>query len=35
VTPPMKTESGFLKTRHDTESGETSADSPAGREKST
>jgi hypothetical protein len=35
VTPPMKSESGFLKTRHDTESGDTSAASPVGREKST
>jgi len=34
VTPPMKSESGFLNTRHDTESGDTSAASPAGRKKS-
>src|SRR5262249_10924151 len=34
VTPPMKSESGFLNTRHDTESGDTSAGSPAGRKKS-
>src|SRR5271168_2794628 len=32
VTPPMKSESGFLNTRHDTELGDTSAASPAGRE---
>src|SRR6516165_12240189 len=34
ATPPMKSESGFLNTRHDTESGETSAASPMGRKKS-
>src|SRR5262249_5462361 len=34
VTPPMKSESGFLNTRHDTESGDTSAALPAGRKKS-
>src|SRR3984957_17208284 len=33
VTPPMKSESGFLNTRHDTELGDTSAASPAGCEK--
>jgi hypothetical protein len=31
----MKSESGFLNTRHDIESGDTSAASPAGRKKST
>ena len=35
VTPPMNSETGFLNTRHDTESGDTNAGSPAGREKST
>jgi hypothetical protein len=30
----MKSDSGFLNTRHDTESGDTSAASPAGRKKS-
>jgi hypothetical protein len=30
----MKSESGFLKTRHDTELGDTSAASPTGCEKS-
>ena len=34
VTPPVKSESGFLNTRDDTESGDTSAASPAGRKKS-
>jgi hypothetical protein len=34
VMPPMKTEIGFLNTRHDTESGDMSAASPLGREKS-
>jgi hypothetical protein len=34
VMPPMKSESGFLNMRHDTESGDTSAASPVGREKS-
>jgi hypothetical protein len=34
VTPPMKSDTGFLNTRHETESGDTSAASPAGREKS-
>jgi hypothetical protein len=34
ATPPMKSESGFLNTRHDTESGDTSAASPTGRKKS-
>ena len=35
VTPPMNSETGFLNMRHDTDSGDTSAGSPAGREKST
>jgi hypothetical protein len=34
ATPPTKSESGFLNTRQDTESGDTSAASPAGRKKS-
>jgi hypothetical protein len=34
VTPPMKSDTGFLNTHHETESGDTSAASPAGREKS-
>jgi hypothetical protein len=34
ATPPMKSESGFLNTHHDTESGDKSAGSPSGREKS-
>src|SRR5262249_20143707 len=32
--PPMKSESGFLNTRHDTEPGDVSAASPGGRKKS-
>jgi hypothetical protein len=32
--PPMRSESGFLKMRHDTEVGEKRAASPIGREKS-
>src|SRR5262245_55062556 len=35
VTPPMNSETGFLNMRHDTESGDTNAGSPAGCEKST
>ena len=35
VTPPMNSETGFLNTRHDMELGDTNADLPAGREKST
>jgi hypothetical protein len=31
ATPPMKSESGYSNTRHDTESGETSPASPTGR----
>jgi hypothetical protein len=34
MRPPTKSESGFLNTRHETESGHTSAASPAGCEKS-
>jgi len=34
ATPPMKSESGFLNTRHDTELGDTSAASPTGCKKS-
>jgi len=34
ATPPMKSESGFLNTRHDTKSADTKAASPAGRKKS-
>jgi hypothetical protein len=34
VTPPMKRESGFLKTRQETDSGDRRAASPIGREKS-
>ena len=35
VTPPMKSDNGFLNTRHETESADASAASPYGREKST
>jgi hypothetical protein len=35
VTPPMNSETGFLNTLHDTESGATNAGSPGGRKKST
>ena len=34
VTPPMNSDTGFLNTRHEMESGGRSADSPVGRKKS-